>query len=235
VFVPMHWTDQYASAGRVDALVPGAVDPISGQPGLKQAAVAVRGLPVSWYGLAVTRNKPDAIGSEYWALSPVTGGWRTELAGLEALDTGQLLLQRLCAAAGDCANEFLAYHDRSSNQQRVALFDGEHLLGALYIASEPVIVSRSWAAEQLTATHTDRLRVLAGRGSAETTDRGSIVCACFAIGVNQIVNAIVKERATTVSAIGVAIQAGTNCGSCRAEIGKLIHEHADRQADAKAS
>ncbi len=45
VFVPMHWTDQYASSARVDTLVAGNADPVSGQPELKATAVAVRRLP----------------------------------------------------------------------------------------------------------------------------------------------------------------------------------------------
>src|SRR5690606_31896557 len=39
VFVPMHWTDRYASAARVDALVRGKTDPVSGQPALKMSEV----------------------------------------------------------------------------------------------------------------------------------------------------------------------------------------------------
>ena len=32
LFAPMHWTDQHASLGRVDALIGAAADPVSGQP-----------------------------------------------------------------------------------------------------------------------------------------------------------------------------------------------------------
>ena len=39
LFAPMHWTDQYASLARVDALASSAVDPVSGQPELKFIAV----------------------------------------------------------------------------------------------------------------------------------------------------------------------------------------------------
>src|SRR3569623_2033244 len=39
VFVPMHWTAQYAAHGRVDALVNPATDPLSGQPELKHTPV----------------------------------------------------------------------------------------------------------------------------------------------------------------------------------------------------
>lgn len=42
VFVPMHWTAQLSSAGRIGALAAAAVDPISGQPELKAATCAIR-------------------------------------------------------------------------------------------------------------------------------------------------------------------------------------------------
>ncbi|MEO0363638.1 MAG: molybdopterin-dependent oxidoreductase, partial [Pseudomonadota bacterium] len=49
VFAPMHWTGVYASAGRADAAVAAAVDPVSGQPELKGAAVAVARFPAAWH------------------------------------------------------------------------------------------------------------------------------------------------------------------------------------------
>lgn len=40
IFVPIHWTDANSGAGRVGALVPLRVDPVSGQPALKDAEVS---------------------------------------------------------------------------------------------------------------------------------------------------------------------------------------------------
>jgi assimilatory nitrate reductase catalytic subunit len=36
LFLPIHWTDQYASNARVDRLIKAEVDPVSGQPALKE-------------------------------------------------------------------------------------------------------------------------------------------------------------------------------------------------------
>ena len=41
LFVPMHWTDQFASAARVDTLVPAIADPHSGQPASKCVPVGI--------------------------------------------------------------------------------------------------------------------------------------------------------------------------------------------------
>ena len=42
IFVPIHWSDQYASMARVDALVAAVYDPISGQPESKHTPVSIR-------------------------------------------------------------------------------------------------------------------------------------------------------------------------------------------------
>ena len=49
-------------------------------------------------------------------------------------------------------------------------------------------------------------------------DEGALVCSCFSVRVNTIVDAIQSQRLTSVDEIGDALQAGTNCGSCRAEL-----------------
>jgi len=69
-----------------------------------------------------------------------------------------------------------------------------------------------------------RLAVIAGRPGAGLVDRGATVCSCFGIGANQIA-AAVGQGCTTVAAIGEALRAGTNCGSCRSEIGRIIDAH----------
>ena len=49
----------------------------------------------------------------------------------------------------------------------------------------------------------------------------SIQRACMDIGRNQIVEAV-AAGSPTPEAVGDVTRAGTNCGSCRAEIGRLI-------------
>src|SRR5690606_8023569 len=58
VFVPMHWTDRYASAARIDALVRGQTDPVSGQPALKMSEVDVSPAGMRMYGFAVSEARP---------------------------------------------------------------------------------------------------------------------------------------------------------------------------------
>ncbi|MEJ8473202.1 nitrate reductase [Roseibium algae] len=222
VFVPLHWTDQFASTGRVDAVVAPETDPVSGQPGSKFTPVALSRVSSSWYGFAILRDKPNSILSDYWALAPAPGGWRLELAGLESTDL-QHLAQELGGSAASEA-QILSYEDSAGGTSRFAIWDGVHLVAAFFFAAQPVEVSRQWAASLLETpamTGVDRYRVLAGRPPADRPDPGAIVCSCFQIGANQIADAA-KGGADSVEAIGKVLKAGTNCGSCRSEIKSLL-------------
>jgi assimilatory nitrate reductase catalytic subunit len=127
----------------------------------------------------------------------------------------------------------LAYHDRDAGQHRIAAFDGERLVGALFVAPGPVAVSRGWAAEQLEEVHAsqrERFRIVAGRAGADRPDAGATVCSCFSVGASQIM-AAVTAGCTTVEAIGGALKAGTNCGSCRSEIRAIIQANRVQAAE----
>ncbi len=225
VFVPIHWTDQLASKGRVDALVDAMTDPISGQPGSKRTPVAVRPYAAVWYGFAVSAGKPVCAGLPYWALSIAEGGYRLELAGTEVPADWQEFAQGLFGLrAGE--GEWIAYYDREAGLVRLAAFVGDRLVGALFAAPQPVALSRRFITEALPQGHAGsaRYRLLAGQGGADRPDPGAILCACFQVGVNQIAAAI-RDGLGDVEAIGEALKAGTNCGSCRSEIRRMLDEN----------
>jgi len=222
IFVPMHWTDQYAAKGRVDMLIPPVVDAISGQPASKNVPVRIERFVASMYGFAVLAHKPEKIDAAYWAVAKCSGGWRIELGFADLPEDWSTFADELFGSASE--SETIAFHDRQSSFYRFACYQGEKLQGALFLAPEPVAVSRDWAVAQLTATHPKaaaRFKIIAGRPCVGATDKGATVCSCFGIGTNEIA-AAVRRGCCTVAAIGQAIQAGTNCGSCRAEIRTII-------------
>ena len=49
-FMPMHWSDAFASYARVGTLIPTVVDPHSGQPELKNSAISIRPVPMQTFG-----------------------------------------------------------------------------------------------------------------------------------------------------------------------------------------
>ena len=222
IFVPMHWTDQFASKARVDTLAPSVVDPVSGQPASKNIAVRVERFIAAAYGFAVLARKPEHIGAEYWALAKCSEGWRVELGFAAQRGDWTAFADTLFGAIPDA--ETISFHDRQSSRYRFACYDGGNLLGALFLAAEPVAVSRDWAVAQLAAAHLNaraRFSVIAGRPGAGGADKGATVCSCFGVGANEIAEAA-RRGCRTVSAVGETLQAGTNCGSCRAEIKNII-------------
>ncbi|MEM8971770.1 MAG: nitrate reductase [Pseudomonadota bacterium] len=236
VFAPLHWTDQFTSQGRICSLIPDHTDPVSGQPELKYAPVKLERLNAQWFGFATTVHKPILTDTDYIAMAPAAGGnWRVELADCVQTDNWAQLADRVLRGSGAQENtiDIVAYHDNATGQHRYAAFEGECCTGMLFLAPQPVTVARTWAIAQVGASidQTQRLLLLAGRGGAEVPDKGPIVCSCFEVGRNQIARAIAESSCASVAAVGQETGAGTNCGSCRAEIGRLIHDADLAQAD----
>jgi assimilatory nitrate reductase catalytic subunit len=51
-----------------------------------------------------------------------------------------------------------------------------------------------------------------------------VICVCFDIGLKTIAAAIRDQQLANVAAIGGAIGAGTNCGSCRPALARILAE-----------
>lgn len=222
VFVPMHWTGETAAAARVDVLVPGRVDPISGQPALKQAAVSVSRHAASAHGFLVSQVKPATTPFDYWAVAKTDGGYRLELAGDVPSQGWETWLRESLSLSPSV--DVSGYADAASGDHRLLVFQGDRLLAALFVSRGPVAVSRQWAVEQLTLSHSDtssRFMLTAGRPAPGRPDKGAIVCSCFSVGVNEIACAV-RGGCWSVEKVGESLNAGTNCGSCRPEIRRII-------------
>ena len=226
VYVPMHWTSIFASEARICAVAGDATDPVSGQPELKHTPVRLGAFPARWYGFAVSARKPALDAAEYVAAARAGKGYQTELAGLEERPDWNAFARALLGVSSTDA-EILAYHDMAAGSYRFAVLVRGELHGALFVARRPLAgIARSWLASQVgqPLAADERLRVLAGRPGTGAIDHGQIVCACMSIGRNQIVTAIAKEGAATVAEVGTCTTAGTNCGSCRSDIQRIIDE-----------
>lgn len=223
VFAPMHWTAQYASAGRIDAVVAAHVDPVSGQPESKATPVAIQKMEAKWYGYAVSLEKPSP-GSDYWALARAGDGWQVEMAGLEAPEDWDSFAQSLFGAP---EGEVQHITDANRGLYRMAAHQDGRLVAALFVARDPVALARRHLTSLLGEAEPG---VLAGRPGADRPDPGATICACFDVGINTIVNAIQSQNLLTVDAIGAALSAGTNCGSCRPELAELLQAQSRLEA-----
>ncbi len=223
VFAPMHWTSEHASLARVDALVGGHVDPYSGQPELKFTPVNVSLIQPALHVFVVTMEKPECRDLLYWARARSKKGWRLECALAAGPSDWSHLLQ--CFLQAGEGIEVLAYHDTAREQYRFAAFSGNLLTGLLFASPKPVAAARAWAADclgQEYVSSSTRLRLLAGRGQVNERDSGAIICSCFDVGINDIASAVRNQGCSSVATIGERLKAGTNCGSCRNEISRII-------------
>ncbi|WP_411351562.1 molybdopterin-dependent oxidoreductase [Leisingera aquaemixtae] len=223
LFVPIHWTGETAPSARVDTLVAAAVDPVSGQPESKAAVVAAERWQPAWYGFAVS-CRPMAPRSKYWAMARTEAGYRAELAGLSPLADPEAAARDLFAQP---ETEVQIMTNSSKGITRLALFQDGRVMAALFTAPDPVAVSRDYLAG-LPGTSAEG--VLTGIPAADRPDPGPVVCACFNVGANTILNAIQSGGLVSIADVGTALHAGTNCGSCRPDIAELLARRPFRQA-----
>jgi assimilatory nitrate reductase catalytic subunit len=213
LFTPIHWTDRTSSGGRTGLLPRPLADPISGQPGFKATPASIAPVATRWRGFLIVAGEPDRRPDCLWATRvAVPSGSLWELAG----DDDPLRLDT-CLPPG----ERIEAADRARGTRRVAVLAGGRLVAALFLTERGELPTRDWLIAQLSEPQAAST-VLAGRAPGAQADRGPIVCACFDIGLRTIVAAIHDRRLTDVAAIGAAIGAGTNCGSCRPALARLL-------------
>ena len=223
VFAPIHWTGETAPTGRIDAVVAAHVDPVSGQPESKASVVSVNKMPATWYGFAVSAREMQ-LSTDYWALAATNTGYRAELAGYEPITDWEKTSRDLFGLP-DSQMSLVA--DSTRGTARVAFEENGQLIAALFVSPRPVAVMRDY----LTTLPGDAAQdVLTGRSPADRPDPGPTLCSCFGVGVNTIVAAIESQGLMNVDAIGAALQAGTNCGSCRPELAALLQAQTKLEA-----
>ena len=215
VFAPIHWTGETAPAARVNAIVHSVTDPISGQPESKSTAVSIRRLHAAWYGFAVSAEAASPC-AEYWAAAKTSSGYRMELAGKQIVEDWEQTARDWFGLPGATVT---SVQDPKRGSYRIALSDGRQILAALFVSRQPTTLMRDYLA---TLPEVAPQQILSGRSSADSEDCGPIVCSCFEVGLNTIIRAIHDGRLTDVDSVGDALQAGTNCGSCRPELADLV-------------
>jgi assimilatory nitrate reductase catalytic subunit len=214
IFTPIHWTDRQSTGGRTGLLPRALVDPQSGQPGFKSTPAAVAEVATAWRGFLIAAE-PIARPECLWATRvTVPGGLLYELAGDGDGQSVERVLPR-----GDRIESF----DRARGTRRVAVLRDGRWVAALFLTERGLLPKREWLVQQLGQAAAGP-SLLAGAPPGVQEDRGPIVCLCFDVALNTIVTAIAIHRLTTVDAIGAALSAGTNCGSCRPALCRIIEE-----------
>ncbi|MCB1772220.1 MAG: molybdopterin-dependent oxidoreductase, partial [Gammaproteobacteria bacterium] len=226
VFAPMHWNDRFASAARVGSLVNPKVDPVSGQPEFKHTPVRVAPYRAKWYGFLLSRCELMPQQATYWSKAKRYGLWHYELAGEMSPDNWAACARaQLCDDGG--AAEWRELYDSTQVNYRAARIVEGRLDAVIIIGADHRLPPRDWLAELFRREHIDvseRARLLRGTPPKGQQDAGAVVCSCFSVGINTLTRAIREQDLATPEAIGAALNAGTNCGSCVPELRRLIAE-----------
>lgn len=224
IFVPMHWSDAMAGEGRSNRLVAPDVDPLSGQPGFKNGAARIEPVAVDWRGFLVSTEAVRPAGLVYWIASRLPQGWLTELAGQGSVDVDALLPD----------GERIEVADVTRGMRRIVVLDKDGTVAAaLYVTRSGTLPARDWIAAQVGLGQAAPGELLAARPASPAPDLGPIVCVCHGVGARMI-EAAARGGACTVAAIGAGTAAGTNCGSCRPAIARLL-ETITRLSEEKAA
>lgn len=220
IFSPIHWNREFASGGRVGALVNAVCDPVSGQPEFKHTPVRIEDYAPRWTGFLLSRTAPDLSAVDYWARAAVRGGCVYELAG----DADpRSLIDKLFPSHPDI--ERVEMIDGRRGVFRLAALRAGKLLACLFIAPPGQLPVRDWLLAQFAEPANEdasSMQILAAGPAHAVADVGAIVCVCFNVGVKTLMTAIQNEGLVTLADVGQALQAGTNCGSCRPAIQSLL-------------
>ena len=224
VFANIHWNDQYSSQACIDTLVPANLDPISGQPEFKAVPVTIEPLKTSCFGYFLSTEKPNLNDLFYWSANPTDAGWQVDFTlTFIPNDFSDWLVSSFSQLRGDDIDAF-EYVDSSRGDARCIRTRGDQVLEIAFISSSPVDVSREWLRGLISKEIDDTFSVLAGLPAESNKDKGKIVCACESVGEKEIKNALSDTGCETVHDLGKILRAGTNCGSCRPELSRLVDE-----------
>jgi assimilatory nitrate reductase catalytic subunit len=222
VFAPIHWSDENTSGGRIGALVHGRTDPISGQPDSKATPCTVEPCAFGIEGFVLS-HEPLPVAAPYWVRIRLETGWLYRVAfQAEPEPSWSDWTEKLFDAD---QTQLLQLSDPRSACYRAAHVRDDRLAGCLFIAARGQLPGWDWLARLLGEPVTEdvhRRCLLAGRESDGIADHGPIICACFAIGRNRIARAVAADGCHSVDALGAALRAGTNCGSCIPELRRII-------------
>jgi len=221
VFVPMHWNDSTASSADANALVAPHVDPLSGQPEAKATPVAVERIDFAQAGFLLSSDPVSLPRNIFWSRVALNGGEGMLIAANQTLAWWRDFADRQRPAGA----ETVEYMDERGGSYRVAFLLESKLTFSLFIGPAKGAVGWDASRDALKRTHAgqrSRAFLLSGISPEGIDDQGALVCACFGVGIKSIRAAIESGEATSVEQIGIQLRAGTNCGSCKPELKRIL-------------
>lgn len=229
VFVPIHWSRQWGSHSTLANLYASATDPLSGQPELKHGAISISPVEFISYGkIFVAHNEHTAWCEtlvDYWSKTRLQNGDSLSIAD----DTKAALLTK--QALMNLPDRWVYFTHITGNECVVVATCDDALCFMMLIGSErpsekpAYLVPDGWIDSLLgQAVTSEQISKLLHREIDQAYLNGPLVCSCFSVREKTIVDAI-SDGECSVSNLGKKLKCGTNCGSCKPAISKLIATH----------
>ncbi|MDT2021862.1 molybdopterin-dependent oxidoreductase [Methylocella sp. CPCC 101449] len=221
-FAPIHWNDMSSGRARVGALVQGFTDPTSGQPEMKATPVLLESAEVHSFAFILSRQPLELPAWLVHAHLPIEAGHATLIANPRTPAGVHAYLSNFLPAEG----ELLALEDSKAGTYRSIIMNGTRIEAVLFCAAARETAFFDFMCQRFGAPVPDdseRLALLTGRDFDASADTSPIVCSCHGVRASAIA-ATIAAGAGNVEAVGTACKAGTNCGSCKPEIRKMLEK-----------
>ncbi|AJR09397.1 nitrate reductase [Photobacterium gaetbulicola] len=232
VFAPFHWNDCTTSMGKVNALLAGHRDPLSGQPELKATPVCIHPSPYQSEALLIsqTNHIPDWLSpQEHWTCQRNHTGYLFRITSQR--QPGQLHRYLATHLAKQQGRGQQVVDIAARTQSRYAQFQNSQLQGAFIVSDDLHAGDNDYLYTLIGRSISDPLVQALFTGKAMPEQQaGRLVCACKQVGANTIAQAIRAKSCGSVRAISEATQAGTGCGSCVSELQMMLDDIQIKQA-----
>jgi assimilatory nitrate reductase catalytic subunit len=232
IFVPMHFSDAFAPMARANRLTNPNRDKYSGQPEFKHTPATITPVPVAWRGFLAVQDRHDPIGDIWWSRTIEENGQLYEISGLSESPDLAAFVSSLKSQLPHA--DIIETHDSTSRFARIAFLIEDKLVAVFAGSTGKGLPHRAWLLAQLgqTLDEETRMQLLVG-GTLTLASRDPIICACFNVTLPQIEAYAATHPDAEVNAVGHALKAGTNCGSCRGEILSILRAVQSRREESK--
>jgi assimilatory nitrate reductase catalytic subunit len=255
-FMPIHWSQTHASDGQICSLISPDVDPVSGQPELKNTPINIE----LWEHQtnAITISKTELNKKlldnyfEYWVKREIESGYLYYLASKQR---SEVIITELQENLLSVLGINIEFHNKKEGVYRSAKILDKHLLAACIVAPNISNDDYAWLDTLLAKELTTDIQcsLLSGIARASLLT-GKQICACRQVGeltIEQTIKEFLGAQTTTTHLYNNKMQlngdysadktldnvktstgAGTGCGSCVAELKQIIDRNVPAKIDA---
>jgi len=228
VFAPIHWSARNASSANITNLYTDANDKISGQPELKHAVVMLHKVNYKHHGqLFIQQDLNVELLKkyfDYFVTSPIEKGHLVYFATNQEPSSIKRDLQLQLPLFDEWINAVGPDLNISC-----AMRQGVMSL-IMFISPSNIKVDHSWINSLLNSENVtpQELHGLLNLQPDEQFKQGKLVCSCFKVGENTIIDSI-TAGCDSVESLGRTLQCGTNCGSCKSELSQMVKQHTTKK------